>query len=159
MTFIPGNMPQSGSQWQFGAPGLGSIDALESLTPAGLSFNQGSVASPLVNTNQLVQTPNVSMSPAAGASTAMGPMGIANAAIGGLQTLGNLYMAFQANKLAKKQFRFQRDFANANLANSIKSYNTALEDRIRSRSFTEGRPDGYADTVINKNRLEDRRVG
>ena len=106
MTFIPGTMPQSGSQWQFGAPGLGSIDALESLTPAGLSFNQGSVASPLVNTNQLVQTPNVSMSPAAGASTAMGPMGIANAAIGGLQTLGNLYMAFQANKLAKKQFRF-----------------------------------------------------
>ena len=119
----------------------------------GLSFNQGPLDMAKIDTNQLVPMPRVSMAPTAGAG-GLTAMNKASMALGGLETIGNLFMAFQANKLAKKQFRFQRDFANANLANSIKSYNTALEDRIRSRSFTEGRPSGYADEYIARNRME-----
>lgn len=75
-----------------------------------------------------------------GASGGMGGFGLDGLKVltGGLQTIGNLWNAFQAQKLAKEQFAFQKDFANTNLNNSIASYNTALTDKITSRSFTQG---------------------
>lgn len=72
---------------------------------------------------------------------------------GGLSTIGNLWTAFQAQKLAKEQFNFQKDFANTNLANQIKSYNTALEDRITARSFTQGDDEATTQAYIEKNKL------
>lgn len=81
----------------------------------------------------------------------------AGIAIGGLQTLGNLWNAFQANKLAKKQFRYTKGVTDTNLANSIKSYNTQLLDRINARSHLEGRPDGYAQSYYNTHQLRDER--
>lgn len=51
----------------------------------------------------------------------------------GLATLGNLWGAYQGNKLARKQFSAAQDAYNTNVTNQIKSYNTSLEDRIRSR--------------------------
>lgn len=85
-------------------------------------------------------------------------VGTMQLALGGLQTLGSLWQAWEANKLAKEQFKFQKDFANTNLANSIKSYNTALEDRGRSRAFTEGQSETEAQAYIDGNRLPDRRI-
>ncbi|QWY83522.1 putative structural protein [Rhizobium phage RHph_X2_28B] len=72
---------------------------------------------------------------------------------GGLSTIGNLWNAFQAQKLAREQFNFQKNFANKNLANQIQSYNTALEDRARSRGFTEGQSQEQIDSYVDKNRL------
>lgn len=90
----------------------------------------------------------------AGGGEGMNFMEGAKLGLGGLQSLAQLWMGFQANKLAREQFKFTKETTNTNLANQMKSYNTAMEDRIRSRSHTEGRADGYADNYMSKHRLE-----
>lgn len=85
-------------------------------------------------------------------------LGTAGAVVGGLQTIGNLWGAWEANKLAKKQFAFQKDITETNLANQIMSYNTALNDRIRSRAYTEqgqagGLTQAQAEQYIQDNQL------
>lgn len=72
-------------------------------------------------------------------------------AIQGLSALGNLYQGLQANKLAKKQFNFQKEFANTNLNNQMQSYNTALTDRAYARASMDSNfnPEKY----IEENKL------
>ena len=78
----------------------------------------------------------------------------AGLALGGVQTIGSLWQAWEANKLAKDQFRIGTKFANTNLANSIQSYNTTLEDRTRARAFTEGQTSEQAQAYNDANRLK-----
>ena len=80
-------------------------------------------------------------------------MGTLNLALGGLQTLGGLWGAYQAQKLAKAQFNYTKDVTETNLANNIKSFNTALEDRARSRAVVEGQSQQQTDDYIARNRL------
>lgn len=77
--------------------------------------------------------------------------------LGGIQTIGNLWNSFQAQQLARDQFDFTKGMANTNLTNSIQSYNTALEDRIRARAAMEGRPDSYVTDYLDANRAVDTR--
>ena len=72
----------------------------------------------------------------------------------GLMGLGNLWGAWQSNKLARDQLNFTKDFANRNLANQTKAYNTALEDRGRARAFVEGQTSAEAQAYIDRNRLK-----
>ena len=58
--------------------------------------------------------------------------------IDALSALGGLYAGLQGVKQAKEQFNFQKDYANTNMANQIKSYNTTLGDRITSRAAQQG---------------------
>ena len=58
--------------------------------------------------------------------------------IDALSGLGGLYLGLKGISAANKQFDFQKEFANANMANQIRSYNTALEDRITSRAAQQG---------------------
>ncbi len=74
-------------------------------------------------------------------------------ALSGLATIGNLWAAFQSQKLAKKQFNYTKKVTNANLGNQIKSYNTTLEDRSRSRAAVEGQSPEMAQSYIDKTRL------
>lgn len=83
----------------------------------------------------------------------MSGMQIANAGLAGLQTLGALWGAWQQNKMAKKQFKFTKDVTNTNLANQIKSYNTALYDRARSRAVMESQSDAVRDAYVANNSL------
>ena len=84
-------------------------------------------------------------------------LGTADFALGGIGTIGNLWMAYQAQKLAKEQFAFQKDIMNANFANQLQSYNTALTDKINSRTAQEGGDTLDAQEYIDRNRLEDTR--
>jgi hypothetical protein len=75
----------------------------------------------------------------------------------GIGALGNLWSAFQANSMAKKQFGLQRDVANANLNNQISSYNTALESKARNASLMRGDTGGavssYVDDYLQRHAL------
>lgn len=73
--------------------------------------------------------------------------------LSGLSAIGNFWNAFQAQKLAKKQFEFTKEITNTNLANQIKSYNTSLSDRARSRGFVEGQSQDQIDQYIAGNSL------
>lgn len=80
-------------------------------------------------------------------------LGTAGLALGGLQSLNNLIQGNKAFNLAKDQFRFQKDVANANLNNSIKSYNSSLEDRLRSRGVAQGTDAATVQDEIDRKRL------
>lgn len=73
--------------------------------------------------------------------------------LSGINTLGNLYGAFQANNLAKSQFNYAKKITNTNLTNSIKSYNTTLSDRANARASVEGWSDQQTQDYVNKNKL------
>jgi hypothetical protein len=77
----------------------------------------------------------------------------AQLALGGLQTIGSLWQAWEANKLAKQQFNFTKDAWNTNVANQIQTYNTTLEDRTRARTHTEGGSDAQAQAYIDEHSL------
>jgi hypothetical protein len=80
-------------------------------------------------------------------------LGTLQLGVGGLQALAGLYTAWQASDLAKKTFSFNRDMANTNLGNQIRSYNTALSDRARSREIAEGGQHGFnAQRYIEENK-------
>lgn len=106
-------------------------------------------------------TPTAVGPSAGGAGTGIGggnffsPGGGFSMVLGGVQTLGNLWNSFQANKLAKKSFEFQKEAFYTNLENQEQSYNTELEDRIAARYATEGRADvaGETTSYMEKNRL------
>ena len=86
-------------------------------------------------------------------------LGTGQLVLGGIGTIGNLWSAWQAQKLAKDQFNYQKDITDTNLANQIQSYNTALTDRINARGFTQGDSQSTIDQYIENNSLRDRRKG
>ena len=71
----------------------------------------------------------------------------------GLSSLGNIWNAFQSQKLAKDQFNFAKSTGETNLANSIQSYNTQIADRARSRGAAEGQTAGQVQDYISQNNL------
>jgi hypothetical protein len=72
--------------------------------------------------------------------------------IGALSTLGSLWNTFQQSKLARESFKFEKQAYKTNLKNQTQTYNTELEDRIRTRYAAEGRPE-QADAYVAKNKL------
>jgi hypothetical protein len=142
-------------------------------TPAGggggtyFDFSSGlagsvPISSDLLNTPSLAPSGPASMNVpsignlgagAGGAGAGMSTLGNANAAISGLQTLGALWMANKQMKLAKKQFKFNKDITNINLNNQMQSYNTALADRARGRGVMEGQTSDQVSQYINANSL------
>lgn len=84
-------------------------------------------------------------------------MNYLGAGLQGLGAIGGLMQNRKAMKLAKDQFKFAKDFANTNLNNQIKTYNTALEDKINARATMMYRdPEerkAYADSFVQKHKL------
>lgn len=82
-----------------------------------------------------------------------------NAALGGIQTLGSLWGGMKQLDLAKKQLKFTKEMSNINLGNQTKSYNTAIQDRARSRGVVEGQSQATVDDYIARNSLDKRTIG
>lgn len=93
-----------------------------------------------------VQTPDV------GSSMLGWNMDTAKLALGGLQTLGNLWMGARALKMAKEQFNYQKGVTETNLVNSIQSYNTALTDRANNRADATNASQASADAYVEANK-------
>jgi len=64
--------------------------------------------------------------------------------------LGNLYFGMQANSLAKKQYGLQKRAFETNLANQIKSYNMALDGRMRAQGVQTGADPESTEEYIRK---------
>lgn len=84
--------------------------------------------------------------------TGMNGFQLGNLALSGLGTIGGLISGFGSLSLAKKNYRLQRDTLNTNMNNQIKAYNTALEDKARSRAVVEGQTDEERDSYIEANK-------
>lgn len=69
------------------------------------------------------------------AAAGLGTLDWAKLGVAGLGTLGGLTMGGIALHQANQQFQFQKGLANRNYANSLKSYNNALHDRISGRNY------------------------
>ncbi len=76
-----------------------------------------------------------------------------------LGDLASIYLGFQANKMAKKELATQTGFANANLENTVKSYNTRLADIRRARGYTQGDSASTTEAGISANSLDFKRIG
>jgi hypothetical protein len=110
-----------------------------------------------MNAGTFPTAPNLGGAPGAGgAGSGLGfNVGTLGLALGGLNTIGNLWQAFESNKLAKQQFNFSKNFAMKNLANQIQTYNTSLEDKINSRYYTQGQSQDEANAYIQSHKLDD----
>lgn len=129
---------------------------LGSINPYSLSFGlrgtgQGLQLAPNAGST-LNHSPQAGPDPAAGFELGFNAPSL-RLGLQGLNTLGNLWGALQSTKLAREQLNFTKNITNTNLNNSIKSYNTTLEDRARSRGFTEGSSDTDINNYIAANRL------
>lgn len=135
-------------------------DLMFGTTPLGTAATQEQMLQSLGNMTRPDGTYLTSRLPTnVGGIGAANPTGLglnlptAQLAMTGLGTIGNLWAAFQAQKIAKQQLATARDFGEANLTNQIQSYNTALADRARSRGFVEGQSPEQTQAYIDENRL------
>ena len=73
--------------------------------------------------------------------------------ISGIGTLGSVWAAIQANKIAKKSLAFKQDAFNKNYNNQVSSYNTALSDRAWARAAATGQSANDTRQYIENNSL------
>lgn len=131
----------TGGDFGFGAGGgLGGKAVANQSQQGGLGFGDTSSAFNLGGTDGM-------------GGNIFGKGGMASMALGGLQALGSFWQSFQANKMAKKQFKFTKKAYETDLKNTTKVYNTALEDRIAARYVTENRAPGEADAYLKEHRI------
>lgn len=113
-----------------------------------------------------VSVPSINpMGAAPGAGGWMGIQGLganletAKLGLGAVGAAAGLWSAFQQNKLAKATFNHQRGLLDTNLANSIKSYNLSLDDKLRSRQVVEGTSDAAREEARRRWEARDERRG
>lgn len=71
----------------------------------------------------------------------------------GVGALGNMWNAWQQNRLARDQFDFTKEAYNTNLDNQVQTYNTSLEDRTKARNSYLGRPASDTRAYMASHRL------
>lgn len=86
-------------------------------------------------------------------------LGSLDLVLGGIKTIGGLWAAWQENKLAKEQLKLQQQTTNANFANQVSAYNTALEDKTRHRASFNELPQAEADAYLASHKLDKVNIG
>jgi hypothetical protein len=71
-----------------------------------------------------------------------------------IASLGSVWGGIQENKIARESLAMQKDYAQKNYANSIASFNLALEDRSNSRAAQASSPVGTAAAYYDANKLK-----
>lgn len=71
----------------------------------------------------------------------------------GIGALTNAYLGFRQLSMAKDQLNFQKDSWAKNFANSAKTYNTSLEDRIRGRTADYSGKESDVQSYLAKHKL------
>jgi hypothetical protein len=137
---------------------LDQLQALFGQGDNGTTSNAGMTVPTAYNTSSNWVPPGTPASVGAGASNGLGAglgfnVGTGQLALAGLGGLAGVLGASKQNKLAQDQFKFQKEFANINLNNSIKSYNTSLEDRLTARGVAQGDSSAAVQDKIDRNRL------
>lgn len=79
--------------------------------------------------------------------------------IGGLGTLAGLWNGFQQVKLARESFNHNKGIVDTNMANGIRGFNLALDDKVRSRGSYEGQSQAQQDAYYDRYRARDERKG
>lgn len=79
--------------------------------------------------------------------------GTVGAGISAFSSLANAWQAYEANKLAKKQFALQKEAYQTNLANQIKAYNTTLAGRRESTAGFRGETAAQTADYVKKHSL------
>ena len=77
-----------------------------------------------------------------------------SAAVQGISALSGAWLGYQQMKVAKDQLNFQKEAWSKNFANSTKTYNTSLEDRIRGRTADYAGKEADVNAYLDKNRLK-----
>lgn len=140
------NVPLFGSMAGGAVAGIPSLSGLDGAP----SFNLGSLGQAAGR-----PTPTYGFAPTGlpGSSDLGFNLPTGQLALSGLAALGNLFGAFQSNRLARDQLDFTKRAYDTNLKNSVSSYNTALEDRARARGATEGQTQQQVEDYLSRNRL------
>lgn len=133
-------------------PAIAPAAAVPAPSPTSMFPTQPTAQAPgLGSLTGYAPTPGVNPAPnASGLGMNVGTMGLA---LGGLNTIGSLWNAWEANKLAKEQFAFSKDFANSNLKNSMEAYNTTLQNHTDARASYEGWSNQEANAYVREHRL------
>ena len=71
----------------------------------------------------------------------------------GIGAVAGIWNAFQQQKLAREQMKFQKGAFTKQLGDQRQSYNTALEDRVRARHAFEEKGSGATDSYLSKHSL------
>ena len=74
-------------------------------------------------------------------------------ALQGLSSLGNMYLGMKNYGLAKDQLRTQKDQFAMNYANQVKTLNTDMEDRARSRAIASRNAES-PESYMARNRIK-----
>lgn len=114
--------------WMTGYSGGPDVSGLSAPSIAGNSPLQPQFWSP---SNGVVTAPQSFMGKVGSWFSDGQNLGAAANAFG---SLSSAYLGFQQLKQAKANLNFQKQAFDANLTNSIASYNTSLEDKIRGRT-------------------------
>jgi hypothetical protein len=69
-----------------------------------------------------------------GDMSAYGKMGVVSQGLGAFSSLAQIYAGFKAMKLAKDQFKFQKEAWNKNYQAGVKDYENTLKDKWAARS-------------------------